>query len=155
MEALKFYPKEMMQYYLDSVEDIYELIELTEICYNKKNYGYSLTDKELDFNINLFLDLKRNYTMLKYGEIDLDIVINYELKKDSQGKKYFIINYDMLLEWLDVEIREYLVKRSEVNLEEIVKLNLIKNTPNIATKMKLLNPIIYNNVRAFYLSFES
>jgi len=155
MDALDLSKKEIIQYYLDSVEDDDDLIEQTEMCYNKKNYGYSMTDKELDFYINLFLDLKRKYTLLNYGEIDLDIVIYYELEKDSQGKKYFIMDHDMLPNGGEVEIREYLVKRSEINLEEITKIKLVKNVKNIGIKMKLLNPIIYNNVRAFYLSFES
>ena len=77
-------------------------------------------------------------------------------KKDSQGNKYFLIDTEEA--WPDgpeFEIRVYLKVNPNVNLEEIVKLNLIKNAPNIGTKMKLLNPNIYNNVRAFYLSFES
>ena len=154
MKSSKLSRQEIEQIYIESVVDDDELIEITEACYNQDYYGYYMSDKELDFRINRFMDLKRNYTFAGNEEIELPFAIEDEMEEDFEGKKYFMSCYRTGRRGFGLR-RDYLVQRSEINLEEIVKLNLIKNAPNIATKMKLLEPKIYNIARDFYLSLES
>ena len=155
MDALKLYRKEMKQCYLDSVVDDYDyLMEQTEMLYNEKNYCHCLTDKQMEILINFYTDVKRGYTMENSEEIDLEMIMSNPMIRDSQGRIFFDLSYEIAPGGL-VIIKEYIVRKSELNLEEIVKLNLIKNAPNIATKMKLLEPKIYNSARDFYLSLES
>ena len=42
-----------------------------------------------------------------------------------------------------------------MSLQDIAKRSIIKNVKNLETKMKLLEPRVYNNIREFYLSVES
>ena len=44
---------------------------------------------------------------------------------------------------------------SQINLEDITKLSIIKNIKQIDKKMKLFDPKIYNNTRTFFLTVES
>ena len=137
-------------FYLSHMDEIHDqLNDQIECFYNRKSFGYNNTNNELDFYVNLYLNLSEKYIL------DFDDVIDYELKKDSQGKKYFIMDYDMLPNGEEVEIREYLKINPNINLENISKNKIIRSVKNIATKVKLLNPKVYNNARAFYLTVES
>ena len=137
-------------FYLTNMEEIHDqLNDQLECLYNRKRFGYNNSNNELDFYVNLYLNLSEKYIL------DFDDVIDYELKKDSQGKKYFIMDYDMLPNGEEVEIREYLKINPNINLENISKNKIIRSVKNIATKVKLLNPKVYNNARAFYLTVES
>ena len=88
MGALNLSKKEVWQYYLDSITND-DFIEDIERFINEKNYGYKMTDKKLDFYINLFLYLKRNYITSDNEEINLDEVIYWDLKKTLKGINIF------------------------------------------------------------------
>ena len=143
--------KEEYWYYITLDERYNEFIELSECYENKLKCGYFNTDKDLNNRINLYLELSDNYEI-----DDIEDLFNFEIREDIKGK-YFLIDIDMLPNGAEVEIREYLEEKpKEINLEDLIKRKIIRSVKNIGTKVKLLDPKVYNNTREFnFTLFES
>ena len=143
--------KEEYKYYNTLDERYDDIIEYSESCENKLKYGYFMTDQDLiNYFDNIYFELKDNYE-----RYDIEDLYNSDIKEDQKGK-YHVFDTDMLPNGAEVEIREYLEEKpKEINLEDITKRRIIRSVKNIGTKIKLLNPKVYNNIRAFYLTVES
>ena len=149
-KTVKAMSEEEYIYYTTLDERYDDIIEYSEMCDNKLRCGYFMPDKILDFYINLYLELSDNYEI-----DDTEYLFNFEIREDEKGK-YFLIDTDMLPNGGEVEIKEYLEEKpKEINLEDITKHKIIRSVKHIPTKIKLLDPKVYNNIRAFYLTVES
>ena len=150
-KTISQFTKEDYKYYTTLDKRYYEIYNYSECAENMLSYGYFMNDNELSYYIDdIYFELKDNKE--KY---DLEDLYNSEIKEDEKGR-YRVFDTDMLPNGAEVEIREYLEENSfEITLEEFAERKLIRSVKHIPTKMKLIEPKIYKDVRAFYLTVVS
>ena len=144
---MKSLTREDYEYAICMQENYDNIIYELDCRENEKKYGYFMNDKELiDFIDNCFFELRDNYK--RYG---IENLYNFQIEEDEEGK------YILVDENGEYIYKEYLKVKpyNPMSLQDITKRNLIKKTSNLEKKMKLLEPRVYNNLREFYLTFES
>ena len=139
---------ENQPYYVDVMNNL-ERLE------NKEKYKMKMTDNELrNYIDNNYFEETDNYE--RYG---LEFM-NNEVEETEDGRKYVIYDYDYDMNEYGDEFKVnsfiYLDEedkgKKKLTLEDSTKRSIIRKIKNIDTKMKLIQPEIYNDTRKFYLT---